>query len=87
MNDIWMVLKSLLQVEAEYTLKGRNLVRVDCLRAASDLIGELLEGRPIESGIEDDLSALQKICYTTQVDRHAPCECKKPYGRTIMRGG
>jgi hypothetical protein len=84
---IWMALATLLQVEAESTLNGRRVVRADCLRAASDLVREILEGRPITQRIENDLSALRKFCYTTQTDRHAPRECKMPYGRTIMRGG
>jgi hypothetical protein len=84
---IWMALGTLLQVEAESTLEGRRVVRADCLRAASDLILELLEGNPIDRRIENDLAGLRKFCYTTQTGRHAPRECKMPYGRTIMRGG
>ncbi len=84
---IWMALATLLQVEAETGLDGRKVVRADCLRAASDLIGELLEGKFIDDRLELFQKALRQYSYTPQAGRHAPRECKMPYGRSVARGG
>ncbi len=84
---IWMALATLLQVEAETGLDGRKVVRADCLRAASDLIGELLEGKSIDDRLELFQKALRQYSYTPQAGRHAPRECKMPYGRSVARGG
>lgn len=84
---IWMALATLLQVEAEAGLDGRKVVRADCLRAASDLIGDLLEGKSIDDRLELFQKALQQYSYTPQAGRHAPRECKMPYGRSVARGG
>jgi hypothetical protein len=84
---IWMALATMLQAEAESDLNGRRVVRADCLRAASDLIGELLEGRSIDDRLILYRDALRQYAYTPQSGRHAPRECKMPYGRSIQRGG
>jgi hypothetical protein len=84
---IWMALASFLQSEAERTLDGQRVVRADCLRAASDLLVAILSGQPILDQIDADISALRLFAYKPQPDRHYPRECKRPFGRTIQRGG
>ena len=84
---IWMALASFLQSEAERTLDGRRVVRADCLRAASDLLVVVLSGRPIDEHIDSDIAALRLFSYKPQPDRHYQRECKRPFGRTIQRGG
>lgn len=84
---IWMALASMLQAEAETDLQGRRVVRADCLRAASDLIGEMLEGRSMDERYQFYRDALRQYSYAPQPNRHAPRECKMPYGRSIRRGG
>jgi hypothetical protein len=84
---IWMALASYIQAEAERPLDGRRVVRTDCLRAASDLIGDVLRGRSIDRQMEHDLRALRAFAYKPKPDRHYPRECKRPYGRSIQRGG
>jgi len=84
---IWMALGSFLQAEAERTLDGRRVVRADCLRAASDLLYELLYGRSIAKQMDTDLQTLRQFSYRPQSDRHYRRECKRPYGRSIQRGG
>jgi len=84
---IWMALASFLQSEAERTLDGRRVVRADCLRAASDLLVVILSGQPIHEHIDSDIAALRLFSYKPQPDRHYPRECKRPFGRTIQRGG
>jgi hypothetical protein len=84
---IWMALASFLQSEAERTLDGRRVVRADCLRAASDLLDAILSGQPIQRQIDLDIAALRLFSYKPQLDRHYPRECKRPFGRTIQRGG
>ncbi len=83
---IWMALASSMQAEAERTLEGRRVVRTDCLRAASDLIGDLLKGRSITESKEEWISSLRQYCYSPRPDRHAPRECKMPFGRSVQRG-
>jgi len=78
-----MAMGTLLQIEAEADLNGRRVVRADCLRAASDLVGELLEGKAIDHRMEQYLQALRQYAYTPQPGRHAPRECKMPYGRSV----
>jgi len=84
---IWMALASFLQAEAERPLDGRRVVRADCLRAASDLLFAVLSGKPIFDQIDSDIAALRQFAYAPQTDRHYPRECKRPFGRTIQRGG
>ncbi|NJN37041.1 MAG: IS4 family transposase [Nitrospiraceae bacterium] len=84
---IWMALASFLQSEAERTLDGRRVVRADCLRASSDLLIAILEGRPIFDQIEFDVSSLRIFSYSPKPGRHYPRVCKRPFGRTIQRGG
>jgi hypothetical protein len=84
---IWMAIASFLQMEAESTLKGRKVVRADCLRAASDLLLEILMGRPIMEAVADDIDALRQFAYRPKSDRHYARECKRPWGRSIQRGG
>lgn len=84
---IWMALGSFLQAEAERTLNGRRVVRADCLRAATDLLFAMLSGQAIHEQIDDDIAALRMFAYTPQPNRHYPRECKRPFGRTIQRGG
>jgi hypothetical protein len=84
---IWMALASFLQAEAERTLDGRRVVRADCLRAASDLLFALLSGNSILDQLVSDIAALRQFAYAPQPDRHYPRECKRPFGRTIQRGG
>ena len=84
---LWMALASFLQTEAERTLDGRRVVRADCLRAASDLVSDLVRGRCIETQLENDIIALRQCAYEPQPDRHYPRECKRPFGRTVQRGG
>lgn len=84
---IWMALASFLQSEAERTLDGRRVVRADCLRAASDLLVSVLSGQSIQEQMDADLAALRQFAYSPQPDRHYPRECKRPFGRTIQRGG
>lgn len=84
---IWMALASFLQREAERTLDGRRVVRTDCLRAASDLLVAILSGRPIQAKLDADIAGLRRYSYKPQPDRHYPRECKRPFGRTIQRGG
>jgi len=83
---IWMALASRMQAEAERTLEGRRVVRTDCLRGAADLIGDLLKGRSITESMEDWISSLRKFSYAPRPDRHAPRECKMPFGRSVQRG-
>jgi hypothetical protein len=84
---IWMALGSYLQAESESTLDGRRVVRADCLRAASDLVGDLMHGRNIANQMEMDIQALRQFSYAPQPDRHHVRECKRPFGRSIQRGG
>ena len=84
---IWMALASFLQGEAERPLDGRRVVRADCLRAASDLIFAMLSGKSIFEKIDSDIAALRQFAYSPQPDRHYPRECKRPFGRTVQRGG
>ena len=84
---IWMALASFLQSEAERTLDGRRVVRADCLRAASDLLVAIFSGRPIHDQLAHDIAGLRMFSYAPQSDRHYPRECKRPFGRTIQRGG
>ena len=59
---IWMALASSLQAEAESTLTdGRRVLRADCLRAAADLLGDLLAGRSIEDNWNRDISGLRQF--------------------------
>jgi IS4 transposase len=83
---IWMALGSSIQAEAEAPLAGRRVYRTDCLRTASDLLGDLLQGRPIEERMNDYIKALQYFSYTPRPGRHAPRECKMPFGRSVQRG-
>lgn len=83
---IWMALGSFLQAEAERTLEGRRVVRADCLRAASDLLTNALQGRDIRRQLEEDLQVLRQFSYLPKADRHYPRECKRPHGRSIQRG-
>ena len=84
---IWMALASFLQAEAERTLGGRRVVRADCLRVASDLVSDLIRGRDIDKQLQHDIMALRQFAYTPQPDRHYPRECKRPFGRSVQRGG
>ncbi|MCG5054351.1 MAG: IS4 family transposase [Myxococcales bacterium] len=84
---IWIALASFLQAEAERTLDGRRVVRADCLRAAGDLLFAMLSGKSIHEQMDDDIAALRMFAYAPQQDRHYPRECKRPFGRTIQRGG
>lgn len=84
---IWMALASFLQAEAERTLDGRRVVRADCLRVASDLVADILRGRSIDHQLHHDIAALRQFSYKPQPDRHYKRECKRPYGRSIQRGG
>jgi hypothetical protein len=83
---IWMALASSMQAEAERTLDGRRVYRTDCLRSATDLLVDLLEGRSITDRMAQCISALRQYCYTPRPDRHAPRECKMPFGRSVQRG-
>jgi len=83
---IWMALASSMQAEAERTLDGRRVVRTDCLRGATILIGDLLEGRSITEGMERWISGLRQYSYKPKPGRHAPRECKMPFGRSVQRG-
>jgi Transposase DDE domain len=83
---IWMALASSMQAEAERTLDGRRVVRVDCLRGAADLIGDLLEGRSVTDAMERWISGLRQYSYAPRPDRHAPRVCKMPFGRSVQRG-
>ena len=84
---IWMALASFLQSEAERPLDGRRVVRADCLRAASDLLYAILSGQPISDQIDSDIASLRQFAYAPKPDRHYPRQCKRPFGRTIQRGG
>ncbi|MCG5052838.1 MAG: transposase [Myxococcales bacterium] len=84
---IWIALASFLQAEAERTLDGRRVVRTDCLRAAGNLLFAMLSGKSIIEQMDDDIAALRMFAYAPQQDRHYPRECKRPFGRTIQRGG
>lgn len=84
---IWMALGSYMQAEAERTLNGLRVVRADCLRAASDLVVNLLHGRSIAAEMAEDIQSLRQYAYRPKPGRHFPRECKRPYGRTIQRGG
>lgn len=85
---IWMALASYLQAEAESGLTdGRRVVRADCLRVASDLVSDIIKGHKISDSIELDIQGLRQGSYNPQADRHYPRECKRPYGRSIQRGG
>lgn len=84
---IWMALASYLQAEAETGLAdGRSVVRADCLRAASDLLGDLIQGRDINQCTAEDIAFLRRFSQKTKPDRHYPRECKRPHGRSIQRG-
>lgn len=85
---IWMALASSMQAEAESTLTdGKRVVRTDCLRAAADLLGDLLAGRSIAEAWNRDIDGLRQFAYQPRPDRHEPRVCKMPFGRTIQRGG
>jgi hypothetical protein len=84
---MWMALATLLQVEAESTLDGRRVVRTDCLRAAADMIDDLLEGRSIEWKWNNYIGGLRQFSYAPRPGRHATRECKMSHGRSIKRGG
>ena len=84
---IWMALASSIQAEAESTLTdGRRVVRTDCFRAAADLLGDLLEGRSITDRMASAINGLRQFSYRPRPGRHAPRECKMPFGRSIQRG-
>jgi len=82
---VWMALGSFLQAEAERPLKGRRVVRTDCLRAASDLLEDAMQGHDINAQIDADIAALRQFAYTPQTERRYPRECKRPHGRSIQR--
>jgi hypothetical protein len=83
---IWMALGTLIQVEAESGLAdGRTVVRTDCLRAASDILGNLLEGRSIDYLWNISIEALRQFSYAPKPGRHAERKCKMPYGRSVKR--
>lgn len=85
---IWMALASSMQAEAERTLTdGRRVMRTDCLRAAADLLGDLLAGRSIADRWHSDIEGLRQFAYRPRPGRHAPRVCKMPFGRSIQRGG
>ena len=85
---IWMALASFMQAEAERPLKdGRRVVRADCLRAASDLVHDLMRGRSINEAMEMDIQSLRQFAYKPKPDRHYERVCKRPFGRSIQRGG
>lgn len=85
---IWMALASSIQAEAESTLTdGRRVMRTDCLRAAADLLGDLLAGRSIADAWTRDIEGLRQFSYKPRPGRHAPRVCKMPFGRSIQRGG
>lgn len=84
---IWMALGSFMQAEAERTLEGRRVVRADCLRAASDLVSDVLRGHSIAAQMIEDIQSLRQYAYRPKPGRHYPRECKRPHGRTIQRGG
>jgi hypothetical protein len=83
---IWMALASGMQVEAESTLNGRRVYRTDCLRLAVDLVGDLLQGRDITKRKAGYIDGLRQFCYTPRPGRHAPRECRMPFGRSVQRG-
>ena len=83
---IWMALGSSMQAEAERTMNGRRVYRTDCLRAAAELVGDLLEGRPIAERMQSYIEGLQQYGYAPRPGRHAPRECKMPFGRSVRRG-
>jgi hypothetical protein len=83
---IWMALASTMQAEAERTLEGRRVVRTDCLRGATILVGDLLEGRSITESMERWIDGLRQYSYAPRANRHAPRECKMPFGRSVQRG-
>jgi hypothetical protein len=57
-----MALGTLIQAEAESGLMdGRKAVRTDCLRAASDILGKLLEGRSIDYPWNISIEALRQF--------------------------
>ena len=83
---IWMALGTLIQAEAESGLKdGRKVVRTDCLRAASDILGCLLEGRSIDYLWNISIEALRQFSYAPKPGRHETRECKMPFGRSVIR--
>jgi hypothetical protein len=83
---IWMALGTLIQAEAESGLKdGRKVVRTDCLRAASDILGYLLEGRSIDYLWNISIEALRQFSYAPKPGRHETRECKMPFGRSVSR--
>ena len=84
---IWMALGSFMQAEAERTLDGLRVVRADCLRAASDLVIDVMRGRSISTEMMEDNQPLRQHTYRPKLGRHYPRECKRPYGRSIQRGG
>lgn len=84
---VWMALGSFLQAEAERTLEGRRVVRADCFRYATDALASILDGRPVWVRLEEDIAALRQFSYTPQPNRHHPRGCKRPFGRSIQRGG
>jgi hypothetical protein len=83
---IWMALGSSIQAEAESTLGGKRVYRTDCLRTASDLLWDLLEGRSINERMGEYIDALRRFSYAPRPGRHAPRECKMPFGRSVQRG-
>lgn len=83
---IWMALGSFLQAEAERTLDGKRVVRADCLRAAADLVADLMQGRRIGHRYDGEIESLRRYAFTPKSDRHYPRECKRPHGRSIQRG-
>ena len=83
---IWMALGSTIQAEAESTIGVKRVYRTDCLRAASDMLSDLLKGRDIKEDHARTLDALRQFSYNPRPGRHAPRECKMPFGRSVRRG-
>jgi hypothetical protein len=83
---IWMAFAAYLQGEAESTLDGRKVNRVDCLHYAANLVVYVLEGRPIDDEMRRLIAALRDFSYKPRPGRSYPRECKMPFGRTIQRG-
>jgi len=83
---IWMALGSTIQAEAESTIGEKRVYRTDCLRAASDMLSDLLKGRDIKEDYARTLNALRQFSYNPRPGRHAPRECKMPFGRSVRRG-
>ena len=83
---VWMALGSSIQAEAEASFGGRRVYRTDSLRSASDLLSDLLANRPIEERMQEYMAELKRYSYIPKPGRHAPRECKIPFGRSVQRG-